>query len=135
MFYKNNNNIENKKLNFTISIGMAEIDATDSDSKPVLTHADYAVYQAKQDGRNKVIRQDQAKEPLNKSKNSLSRHSGPGLLTARTGSCQYPLSPLQGEGRMGVDYLLDAGRYGLRVLSRHFPHPVGRIHQHDGEET
>ena len=49
---------------------------------------------------------------------------------------------------MGVR-LLDAGRYGLprylfqtllyllhpcsRVLTRHFPHPVGRFHQHDGE--
>jgi hypothetical protein len=26
---------------------------------------------------------------------------------------------------------LDAGRFGLHVLSRHFLHPVGRIHQHD----
>jgi len=24
------------------------------------------------------------------------------------------------------------GRYGLHVLSRHFPHPVGRIRQYDG---
>ena len=43
--------------------------------------------------------------------------------------------PLQGEGRMGVDYLLDAGRYGLPVLTRHFPHPVGRFHQHDDKDT
>ena len=31
--------------------------------------------------------------------------------------------------------LLDAGRYGLSVLTRHFPHPVGRFHQHDDEDT
>jgi diguanylate cyclase (GGDEF)-like protein/PAS domain S-box-containing protein len=52
---------ENKKLKFTISIGVAEIDAKDSDSKLVLAHADYAMYQAKQDGRNKVARWDQAR--------------------------------------------------------------------------
>jgi len=53
--------------------------------------------------------------------------------------------------RMGVDCLLDAGRYGLprylfqtllyllhpcsRVLLQHFLHPVGRFHQHDDEDT
>lgn len=53
--------LEDKILNVTISIGVAEIDAIDSDSKIVLAHADYALYQAKQDGRNKVLRWDQAK--------------------------------------------------------------------------
>ena len=33
------------------------------------------------------------------------------------------------------DDLLDAGRYGLHVLSRHFSHPVGRFCRHDGMGT
>jgi len=31
-----------------------------------------------------------------------------------------------------TECVLDAGRYGLPVLTRHFLHPVGRIRQHDG---
>jgi len=30
-----------------------------------------------------------------------------------------------------IHAVVDAGRFGLHVLSRHFLHPVGRIHQHD----
>jgi len=33
--------------------------------------------------------------------------------------------------RQGGLHLLDAGRFGLHVLSRHFLHPVDRVRQHD----
>ena len=33
-----------------------------------------------------------------------------------------------------TECVLDAGRYGLPVLTRHFLHPVGRIRQHDGAD-
>jgi len=52
---------EDKILNVTISIGVAVIDAIDSDRKLVFAHADYALYQAKQNGRNQLVRWDQAK--------------------------------------------------------------------------
>jgi len=38
-------------------------------------------------------------------------------------SCIHAVVPSLREG--------DTGRYGLHVLSRHFPHPVGRIRQND----
>jgi hypothetical protein len=34
-------------------------------------------------------------------------------------------------GRLRRIIRLDAGRFGRPVLSRHFPHPVGRVRQHD----
>jgi len=60
------------------------------------------------------------REPLIKSQNTLSRHTqGQASLFWRM--------PESSQNKN----LLDAGRFGLHVLSRHFLHPVGRIHQHD----
>ncbi len=61
------------------------------------------------------------KEPLIKSQNTLSRH----LSGQASHFWRMP-------GSSQNNILLDAGRFGLHVLSRHFLHPVGRIHQHDG---
>ena len=64
------------------------------------------------------------KEPLIKSQNTLSRYI-PGQAS------QFWRMPESSQNNK----LLDAGRFGLHVLSRHFLHPVGRIHQHDGVRT
>jgi diguanylate cyclase (GGDEF)-like protein len=67
---------ENKTLNFTTSIGVAEIDAADSDRNLVLAHADYALYQAKQNGRNQVARWDQTRQDLRKTIHTQIRERG-----------------------------------------------------------
>jgi len=60
------------------------------------------------------------KEGLSKLLNSFSRHTRGRLRTSGVG-----------QNQVSNNYLLDAGCFGLHVLSRHFLHPVGRIHQHD----
>jgi hypothetical protein len=82
--------------------------------------------------------------PLINSQNTLSRHSG---------ACQNQVKTIVYSALSGklvpdvftricpifvlsrptscLHAVVDAGRFGLHVLSRHFLHPVGRIHQHD----
>ena len=45
---------EGKRINFTISMGLAKFEAGDSDFREILKRADLALYRAKNEGRNCV---------------------------------------------------------------------------------
>ena len=45
-----------RKIRITISVGVTEVDPSDEDHMPLFRRMDEAMYEAKQTGRNKVVR-------------------------------------------------------------------------------